>query len=276
VFRDDWTEHMRRLSLAQIGPNGELLDDFDQMMQMQRGEQAALRVDAPFVRTVPPSFSKALLGSQVTAKASGPEVEAARWAADADEEASSITISVTPLQDTMTANGIFLPYLILRWGSRGQINYAKIDICRGIQLSVCASAVVANIVLEGTGIAASTLMDFSASLASGVCVRTQPLTSTLFFNNLEGGTVSNRFDIPKFSKSVLFWRADASQAMSINLKSYATATLWSFTRAAAAASGETAAFDSLLLSGDCASFTLSNGAAGGSFCDVRVVFELML
>ena len=268
VFRDDFTEELRLRALASIGPNGEQLDDFDQMAQMQRGQHEALSQQALWTRNTPPSVLDSVLGGGALVKRGDPSATVARWTGP-DAETCPVTVTLSAVKNANDIVGIYLPIAILQWGTRDQLNRAEIDFGRGVQFTIGASSVVLSVMLDpdSTGTAA---LDLAGMLSFNPCVRTEAVTRTMYFS-LAGASIVSRFLIPQFAKSFTVWRSDATAVLNIRLHSYSSTVLYSILRPAEGTAAESF-MNTFPLPGDIASMTLSVGAA----TDLHVVFNLAL
>ncbi|MDO8631074.1 MAG: hypothetical protein Q7R41_11340, partial [Phycisphaerales bacterium] len=188
-FEDDFVAAERVREQSQLGPDGRPVDEFDAKFQQANAEQTALDQQAPFVRTNPVSITKGILGSQVPITAPGvnegepiysERKQIALWGGD-DAETTSVTCCFGPVgQPGVTAQSGVQPVGIVKWGTRGFLMEAEIDILLGAQFTVCASYVVLEGMMAGPAGALNTF-NFTGMVSTAPCVRTAPLTRTLYW-----------------------------------------------------------------------------------------------
>lgn len=275
-FRDDFVDSLRQMALAGTGPNGEQLDEFDQRFQMQRATHAQLVETAPFARTQPPSALNGLLGGTVLV-APGQTVVAARWDSDHDSETCPITITLAGIADLFSGGAIsaaFRPFARVLFGTRGNLTQIDVDIGRGKQFTVTASSVVLMLGVEDNVALSSAPLALTGMISYGQCVRTSPISRTLYIS-LGNGATSAIGVVPMFASRVSIYRNDAQQAVTLNFfNASGGQPRLSFLRAAAGQSAEQSVMDPLPLAGELSLFTVVNG--GGSAVLVELVFELSL
>ncbi len=239
VFRDDFTEHVRRLAVARIGPNGELLDDFDQLSRVQALEYQDLRAAAPFIRSAPPTALDSILGNVGIVRAvviggavpRGQVVELARWAGnDAETQAITVTFGLAGSVPDTAGSGA-RPVGLVQFGTRGALAQVEIDIGVGCQLVVTGSAVIVSAAMEGTawvlngGALIVDGTEFAKSILGMLSfrstLRTTPVTRSLYMDPLSAA--AQTFAVPPFAKSVWFYRNnDASVSVTLEFLDAAT------------------------------------------------------
>lgn len=275
-YRDDFVDRIRQMALAAVGPNGEEIDEFHQKWALQNGQHAALAEVAPFTRITPPSALKGILGGTVPV-APGQIVSCARWDADSDTESMPVTVTIAGIADIFSsgaAAAAYRPFAILKWGTRGNLTQAELDIGRGRQLTVNASAVELSFALENNIAASSQPLQLTGMLSFMPCVRTAPIVRTIYVS-LGSGATSTIQAIPMFATRVSLYRNDATQAVTANFfNAGGGQPRLSFLRAAAGQAAEQTTMDPLALPGEVGLFTITNG--GGSAVLVAVEFELSL
>lgn len=203
IYKSDWDELLENRGKAAIGPNGELLDDFDQefeLLNKQRADQAAT---APPTNTNPPSSATAILGGQTPFVTTAQPQELARWVGD-DGETTPVTVTIAPynVQNPRQEPFSFRNYAIVQFGTRGFLSTVEVDVSRGCQFTVSGSSVIVQVATEGTALFTTGLQSppLVAMLSFNQIVRTSKLTRTKWVatNDAHSGV----FSIPPFAKTL--------------------------------------------------------------------------
>jgi len=212
VFEDDWNQLLRQRAEAAIGPNGEALDDFDQEFQLLGTTRAELNAVAPFTRSNPPTLLNSVLGSQaIASNAPGSlAVNVANWIGD-DAETTPVTVTFYEVQafqiSAPKASGIFRPYGIVKFGTRGVLATAEVDMDQ--QFTISGSQVTLEVAMEITSGGTTETMLLAGMLSFKPVVRTAPVTRTLYLGSI-ADAASVTVTVPNFAKSVTVWRGTAA------------------------------------------------------------------
>ncbi|MDO8681561.1 MAG: hypothetical protein Q7R30_23855, partial [Acidobacteriota bacterium] len=252
--------------------------EFDAKFQQANAEQTALDQQAPFVRTNPVSITKGILGSQVPITAPGvnegepiysERKQIALWGGD-DAETTAVTCCFGPVgHPGVTAQSGVQPVGIVKWGTRGFLMEAEIDILLGAQFTVCASYVVLEGMMAGPAGAANTF-NFTGMVSTAPCVRTAPLTRTLYWNILAGAANTGYLRIPAFAKNLIIFRTGAVVGdFTISIADLAESEI--YRHIVSAAANMTIP---LPLAGSAATFRVTNNS--GTNGDYVFIFELGL
>lgn len=265
-FRDDFIDALRDRAIAAYGPNGQLLDDFDQLWQLQRGQQEALNKQAPFVRTNPYSTLNGILGGRATVTSGGQAKTVAYWVGE-DAETTPVTVTLGPIglltQAAWDSNTSYRPYAIVQFGTRGYISTVQVDIANGCQFTVSGSQVTVQVAMDpaDSGDANGT-MDLYGVLSFQQIVRTTPITRTKY-------VISNdNYDVPAFAKSVQYWRKPQSSAATLTFLSATGQAFGSIYAYVIAANGYN--LDPIPLPNDVVAIGTSGDTTG------RLIFQLSL
>jgi hypothetical protein len=128
-----------------------------------------------------------------------------------------------------------------------------------------------QLALEATTPKTTTKMKLTGMLSFKPCVRTTPITRTVYINALAGAGGLSSTPIPPFAKNVRILRRDSTNAMIIVLVRYTAQDIVTFARAASA---QETAMDPIPLPGNAAYLQIQNNGALAS--DVAVIYELAL
>jgi len=213
-------------AVARANPASDQLEHFANMRSAKHG---FLNAQAPFVRNNPVSILTGSLGNQAQVflgpKPSlvatgisfrGPTQQVASWSGE-DAETLPVTITLGHVSATLGVKGSVVyatknPYAIIKWGTRGSLLSAEIDIGLGCQLTVGASMVTVEVGEEGA-VANAATPEVPSVLAGMISmhqvVRTQQITRTV---RVIAGTPVTVFKIPAFAKSVVVEIVSSTEA----------------------------------------------------------------
>jgi hypothetical protein len=217
IFEDDWDRLLRDREAAAIGPNGELLDDFDQEFQLGVQKSAEAAAQAPPTNQNPASATTAILGGQATPTAGQPSLEVARWVGQ-DSEATNFTITAQPIRPptvinppngNISANA----FLIIQWGVRSYTWTIEVDIGTGVELTLTGSFVSVSIAVD-PGFVVTQGQQITAGISFREGNRTSLLTRTIY--DYTGGAQS--VSIPPFAKKVFLVPSSATATISFNFQ----------------------------------------------------------
>lgn len=162
---------------------------------------------APFMRINPPTALQGTVGGQQKVFV-GQHIQVANWGGK-DAECCPITVTLAPVQGLVGQYTLTpLPYGIVRWGTRGFLVSAEVDIGTGTQFTVGGSYATIEVALEDVldpAISSTNPNDFAnlaGMLSFWPVVRTKPITRTKSFP-LGGVNVQKTIDIPPFAKDFL-------------------------------------------------------------------------
>jgi hypothetical protein len=219
-FKDDWDHMVEQRERAKVGPNGEHLGDFDQLYQLPGAQAQALQEQAPFARTnVPPSVVGQILGGQASLAVDpvalkDVETEVCAWQGADDAETSPVTVLFGPVGAAYTFNQgpntlPLRPYGLVKFGTRGFLLEAKVDIGQGCQLTVPGSQVRVTVGLEAPatvpGGTVSPPVTLTGMLSFLVTQRQKPITRTIYVDNLGPGA-DQIVTVPNFAKDLIVIR----------------------------------------------------------------------
>ena len=229
-----------------------------------------LRQESPFVRTMPPSASDAILGGQATPDSTKPVIEVIRWTGE-NIEATNVSIATGPVKappafaNSATTQRSFLSII---FGSYGYSYNAEIDIGPGQQFTVPCSFMSASIGVDKdgeNGLTAGPLL--SATLGFRDIMRTAPLTRTKYADLIPSGQVTT-FVIPLFAKRFYVILTNTTATATCDLVSTTGGLVQRIPIAAATV--QTVPF---MLTPDTATLSITPGVATTT---IRVIFELEL
>lgn len=272
-FRDDFVDVMHRQAKAAVGPNGEILDEFDQRWQMQQGAHEAAVLQAPNVRINPVSARNGIIGDQKTLTVVPPNpfdpIQVAFWSSDDEIETTPVSVVFAPAALVNSSNGLAVarlrPFGRVRFGSRGAFAQVDVDITAGCQFTVPASEVSLQIGFDiPTGGGSAVTEQLTGMLSFMPIVRTAPITRTVYLDSVSG---SASFFIPAFAKRVWLWRTPISEAVIISFQDSSADTVYPYTLAAGAYM-----FDPIPISGD----VMQIAATFTGPVTLRFIFELCI
>lgn len=257
------------------------VDSLEAKAILMRHREAAQAKVAPWSNSNPPSASGAILGNQITLLPDAPEVEVARWTGADEVETGPVTVTLgyVQLNSLQTPGAIFAgqlrPIARVVWGTRGMVFTADIDLGTGAQLTITASTVSVRMLMPskaGTTPGASIVC--SAMISFKQCVRTAPLTNTVYVDGLAGGgTQSADIAIPAFAKGVRIWRSAPGNAIRFIINGLGGNQTTAFSIPASTdANAEAVPPAFFELPGNSTTFSILNSGAGAT--DIMAVFEL--
>ena len=265
-YVDDWQQLLRDRAKAAIGPNGQLLDDFDQEFELGQQKTADAQAVAPPANTNPPSSITAILGGQAQVSANQPPIEVARWVGD-DTEATNVTINVGPVSPQNTfanTNYSYRNYARVQFGTRGFLLPVEVDLGQGCQFTVSGSMVTVALAVDPNP---NATFNQSAQLVGMMSFRqanrTAPITRTRYIDLLTG---SEDVLVPPFAKRVTFYVINITANATFDFLDSQSNVAGIYTLAAGTQSA------TLVLPGDCVAVQVNVSAQSS----VRMVFELAL
>lgn len=208
-FISDWDQMLKDRAAAAIGPNGEMLDDFNQEFQYIGRQHAELQKVAPFTRTSPPSLLLGSLGGQAETVSGGEPVTVANWIGE-DAETCPVTVVLGPIgqvspsfTDTDPAVTPARPYATILFGTRGFSVSVDVDVGSGCAFTVNASSVMLKLGQPSAvaGLSNRTMV-LTGMLSFKTGFRTTPVTRTLYWDSDVDGLNNARFAVPAFAKTV--------------------------------------------------------------------------
>ncbi len=266
IFENDWDRLLRDRTHASVGPNGEILDDFDTEFQLMGVTAAAQAAVAPPSNTNPATAVNALLGGQASADSRKDPVEVVRWVGN-DSEATSMIVAAGPVTAPKAFNSTtssFRTFCVVQFGTRGYLYTVEVDIGPGVQFTVGGSFISVAIGCETDTPNLFTSQPLSATVSFGDSDRFAPLTRTKYVDSTGPVTVT----VPAFAKGFMLIVSNPAAAIAVTVNTTQTATIQAFTQAAGVVP-----VDFYALSPDAAVISIT-GAGGGT--SVRCVFELGL
>jgi hypothetical protein len=273
---DDFDEMVARREQAMIEGGH---DDLAREAILMGDNHAALTAAAPFTRDNPTSATNTPLGNRVNIAINDLK-EVARWVGD-DAETTPVTVSAGIVQQNpnLTFGGVFFgqlrPFARVQWGTRGYLLTADIDLGTGFQFTICASTVILQL---GMNAAAGTTTGFTVDVAGMLsfkpCVRTAPLTRTVYIDAQAGaGATSAVLAVPNSAKKVTIWRSAPNNQVDVFFIGLGGNTTTGARRAASGvATVETDNPVTYELPGNTVAFQVQNNGAGAT--DIMAVFEL--
>lgn len=217
IYKSDWDDMLEQRAKASIGPNGELLDDFDQEFELMNAHTQATNDAAPATNTNPLSSITAILGGSATLQAgqagtSPVPTEVARWNG-ADSETTNVTVTIGPSVPTAQAGsgagGIrqSIPYAVVQWGTRGISMIAYVDASIGAQFTIGASYVSLSLAMQSlygynglNGVPQPTLL--SGMLSFRQITKASQLTYSVIVPDLDAAATVGLFPVPPFATTL--------------------------------------------------------------------------
>jgi hypothetical protein len=253
----------------------------DQMLALREMQQHQLQNSGaggsatPYARINPPTTIKGINGNQIICAPGELPKQIVNWPGE-DIEAQPCTMTVAPVTPFVNkkaaGNFSYRPYAIVQWGSKGVLVKAEVDILRGCQFTIGASAVIANVAIESAAADGYTEVEpqsITAMLSWWPIVRTAPLTRTRFAHIGPFPLASTaQFLLPPFAKNVFVTRNDSTKGITITVAGLGGVTIYTF-----AVAGGTVLYDPLPLPDDTESVFV--GGAGADL-QVRAIFGLSI
>lgn len=264
-FEDDFNRLLRDRAAAAVGPNGELLDDFDQEFQLMGKAQQALIDKAPFSRTNPVSVLNGSLGGQKIF--SVPQElneyhQVAYWTGD-DAETMPVTVSLVnkgriDVVGFATVESVAVDARV-RFGTKGYAAEVEVDVNNGCQFTVSGSEVAVSLRSNAPVIA-------SAFLSFRQITHQVPITRTI-----QIATGSLVVTVPTFAKSVTVWRQPVANGVTLNFQDTAGNTRYSYLLAASQYD-----LDPIPLGNEIKQITVVDTGGGGISAGSALIFNLAL
>lgn len=265
IYEDDWNHLLRERAQAAVGPQGQLLDDFDQEFELRNRAQQDLIDLAPFSRTNPISVLKGSLGGQKIFTVEGQVNEwhqVAFWSGD-DAETTPVTVTLAN-QGRISVPGMAVVNSVstdarVTFGTKGMSAQVIVDMSRGCQFTVSGSEVRVEIRSNAPVIA-------SASLSFRACTHQQPITRTI---QIATGSLSTA--VPAFAKSLTIWRLPVANAVTVNFLDNNGSTRYSYLLAASAYN-----LDPLPIGNEISDISVTDTGGGGISAGSALIFNLAL
>jgi hypothetical protein len=233
-FGDELDEHLHHHD-EQSTVNGEYTSELGRHALVEEAEKRVVRVAAPWVRIVPETAYAALMGGNAAVFAPPSPAakieEVARWTGLQGADALPVSVAfsqVSAIPQTFTGENEsfsadrYAPFGIVQYGTRNGPLSIEVDINVGCQFTIGATAVSLLVGLDDIGGTNLAPMDLAGQLSFFTVTHLQPITRTRYIPSLPAGPGPPFFPapgsfnwivpVPKFSKSVSLWRADASQS----------------------------------------------------------------
>jgi len=230
VFEDDWDRLMRDRAAAAVGPNGELLDDFDQEFQLGQAKAAESAAVSPPTNTNPVSAQNAILGGQSTPDSRQQPVEVARWNGDNDAECTNFTVTaalVKPPLSQQNFNVSYRGYLVVQWGIRGYTFNIEVDIGQGVEFTLTGSFCSVQIFCEAS-VASNVGPPYTAGVSFREANRTAPLTRSKTGLLKTAGAGSTSIIVPPFAKKFWVLSTDTTQTYTVTIQEPDATSITSF------------------------------------------------
>ena len=265
-----------RLVEAQM-PNA---DSLLQKSTMRGDRWSMLNRIAKFSRLQPPSVLNGIFGNQASITPNvAQQVVAplANWGGET-EETMPVTVTFAPVLFNDTFRSVLAsrrPFGIVQFGSKGALVRLEVDVGRGCQFTISASAVTLQVGFDisPTNVGATGLesVPFLGTLSFLPIVRTVPITRTVFVDNPIITNGNNRvFNVPLFAGNVVLWAATGfDPAVQIDFLDSAGNVAYTFAKAAGVPM-----LTPIPLSTDIVQIRLTNG--GPSSLLGRLIFQLEL
>lgn len=284
---DDFHEMADQLAEAGSAPNGGVNSDIQTLGNFNRIRKVEDNREAQFVNINPVSAGvlDPKFGDEATVTAGASAAEVCRWEGK-NGEARPVTIMVgIPRLSTL---GVFTmssgsapsrAYALITFGVRNFKQTVKVDIAKGLQLSVIASAVYVSVGLDFDSSSTPGTMVVGASLGFFGVPRTSPVTCTLYRDTDIAAAGTWTVDIPTFARQLLPIQRSFSApggtltpaAMLVNVRDINGTTIYSLY------GGDTLysiMSDPLPLSNDAYTIRVTNQDAAIVIPTMRLVFEL--
>lgn len=242
VFGDDELDQVDKL-ISNLSSTDELVHK----AAIRSHRQSQLNQQAPFTRIQPPSSVGEMIGNQVTVSSeadpnglktqsgalSGTPKDTARWQGADDSETAPVSIlfdavgQINAASQLTTSTIPLRPYGIIRFGTRGFLLRAEVDIGLGTQFTIPASAVVLQVALEREtpdssffGHTAVT-QQLTGMLSFLPVFHDNPVTRTVYFDIIQATQSTGFRFIPAFAKTfylVRFVGGAALDAVSVTVE----------------------------------------------------------
>ncbi len=265
AFQSDQEHDFQLREQAQIGADGQVLDELDAATNYEAQKRAEEDEQAAFVRTNPRSaYEEAILGGEATVTAGQQDINLVRWAG-VDGEARNLTISLGLVGAPGAAAR---PRATIAWGTRNAKFSATVDVTNGQTITLSASSVYVDVNCD-VGSA-----NVSAALGFGSRNTQAPATRTVYVDGLANGGGTTTVTIPNFAKALLPVQTDDAGGPTLRMDFKDASGVIVFTDQLLALGQQVA---NIPISGDLAGGTIlltnSGTAATAKF---RLVFQLSL
>jgi hypothetical protein len=214
-FRDDFVDALHQQAKAGIGPNGEILDEFDQRFQMQRGEHEALVQEAPFVRVNPVSSLVGTLGGQIDIAVGDDAKTVAYWVGN-NVESTAVGVTFFPVKQVGALISRVRPIGIVIFGTRGFSGTIEVDILAGCQFMVTGSQVTLQVKLDQVG-SSLIAMTLAGMLSFSTVMKQSTITRTIYVPDV-GASGLQKITVPYFAKKVSLWRGGTANINAVQLQ----------------------------------------------------------
>lgn len=222
IYKTEWDHQLDMFSRAQVGPNGQPVDDLDMFTQVQEQQREEENAESQFTNSNPPSLNRGNLGQSVTLNAGavttgavyntfadGPSQMVAFWPGD-DRDVQAITVTAQPNVPISTSKIVKLVAKV-NWGVHGAKFTVFIDVGTGIEFALNASNAYVELFLEGdsynnASTPANTSYVAAGSIGFKNTSRTQALVRAVRKIGTSGGTVT--VTRPAFASSLVAFDSD--------------------------------------------------------------------
>lgn len=184
---------------------------------MMDHDRAKLVAAAESSGNTPSSAVGSVLGSQATVSSKADSLTTVAYWQGLDTETRPVTITAAPvLQAAGTGNpNFFRPFAKISFGTRAFSSAVFVDICKGVQLTLTASAVTVDVGLEINTAHPEAQMTLTAMLSFGPIAKGEtPATRTLYKDSTF--LTSPTFVVPPYAKRVWFFRQDPAGAVTLS------------------------------------------------------------
>lgn len=289
-LENDFDHLLRLRHKAGTLPDGRPADDFEKEVQVKQLQEAEEEERNPYVR-INPRIETSILGNEILIEAGGAsgERDAVYWSGE-DDDARSVSVVLanpallgdiasrvqsgwpTSSNAAAATYNIYRPYAIIRYGTRGGTATAAVDIGRGCQVTLVASAVYVRLGMDlntaGTNVNANMLL--SAMLAFGPKASSAPVTRTRYIDSLAAAGTSTVI-IPAFATQLLpLQRSDVSGSLELDIRDAGGTTI----QYVALAGSQV--MDPIPLANDAYDILVTNAASPSPTVNIRLVFGLNL
>jgi hypothetical protein len=185
-------------------------DDLSLKAGIRARTHADLGAQAPFMRVNPVSVLKGTLGGQQQMTTGERPKQVVFWGGD-DAETQDLIITLgavgifDPYSLTLTTIDTLRPYAIVKFGTRGFLQSAEVDIVQGAQFGISGSQCTVEVALEdtvGVGPFRATV-PLSGMLSFGCLSKTPRVTRTKYVSALGVNLAASTYILlPPFSRDV--------------------------------------------------------------------------
>lgn len=188
-------------------------DELTRKMALRNHKWQGLNQQAPFTRTNPVSILAGQIGNQQAVSVGQSPQQVAFWGGD-DAETMPITVVFAPVNPNITpdiglgGNAPIRPFGRVRFGTRGFLVEALVDIANGVEFTVAGSQCTLEVGLDDTS-NLGTIPDpvpMAGMLSFRQVEKPLPITRTVFFDNPGGAATSGILRIPSFARDLTVYR----------------------------------------------------------------------